>query len=112
MARGDWMPIGCLVGTIRSLLQSLAIKDTDVSAPRGNETIVLKRIHRISDTGTVGAEHQTEEFVGERQFFAVYAVVGHEKPARQPLFDLAAAVGERSRGCLKKKRVRVGQHRA
>jgi hypothetical protein len=46
------------------------------------------------------------------QIIAVDAVVRHQEPARQPLLNCAASVGEGGGRCLLQKGVHVAQHRA
>ena len=73
---------------------------------------LFQRLQRDRHARTMRPEHQTEELVRERELIAVDAIIRHQKPARQALLDLAAAVGKRGRGGLEQERVRVAQHGA
>jgi len=106
------LALGRHVRPVRSFLQPLAVDDGDMAAARGDETRFFQRLQCDRHARAMGAEHEAEELVCERKLFVVDAVVRHEKPARQSLFDLAAAVGERGGGGLGQECVRVAQHGA
>src|SRR6476660_5213475 len=98
------------VATVRAFLQPLAIKDRDAAAFGMNQACTLQGLQCDGDTGAVGAEHQAEELVRKGHLFAINAIVRHQEPACQPLFDLAAPVRECG-GCgLEEEGVRVAQH--
>ena len=48
----------------------------------------------------------------EREIIAINSIISHQQPPSSPLLDLAAPVGERGCGRLKKERMRVAQHRS
>src|ERR1700704_4433974 len=86
------LAFGWHVGAVGTFLQCSAIDDGYVAATRRDETRIFQCLHCDRHARTMGAEHEAEELVSERELFAVDAVVRHEQPARQSLFDLAAAV--------------------
>ena len=100
------------VRSVRAFLQPFAVDDGDAAAARGDETCFFQRLQSNRHAGTVRTEHEAEKLVRERELLAVDAVVRHEKPARQSLFDLAAAVGECGCRGLRQERMRETQHRA
>lgn len=89
------------VGAIRSLLQALAIEDRDSSAPMRDEAGFFQGLQRDGDARAVRPEHQPKKLMCQRKLIIVDAVVCHEKPARETLFDFAAAVCQSSCGGLR-----------
>src|SRR5204863_5885453 len=83
------LALGRHVRSVRAFLQPLAVDDGDMAAARGDETCFFQRLHCDCYARALGAEHEAEELGREGELLAVDAVVGHEKPARQSLFDLA-----------------------
>jgi hypothetical protein len=100
------------IRAVGAFLQRLTVDDSDVAAPRGDEAGLFQRLHGNGHARTMGAEHEAQKFMRERKVVAVDAVVGHEKPARQSLLDLAAAVGERGCRGLSQESMREAQHGA
>jgi len=49
---------------------------------------------RHGDAGAAHAQHHGQEFVGQRHRIAGHAVMRHQQPARQALFQLGAAIGQ------------------
>ena len=57
-----------------------------------DEALPLQFLKRDRHTGSPHAQHDRQELVRERDLVAVYAVVGHQQPARQTLIDRTATV--------------------
>ena len=91
---------------------ALRLRMVMLAAAGGDEARLFQRLQRDRHAGTMGAEHQAEKLVREGELIAVDAIIRHEKPARQALLDLAAAVGERGCGGLSQEGMRVAQHGA
>jgi hypothetical protein len=82
------------IGTVATSFQRLPVKDRDGAPSMRNEACALERLQCDGHSRALGAEHECEEFVCEGEGIAVKAITGHEQPASQTLFDLAATVGE------------------
>jgi hypothetical protein len=97
------------VGAIRAFFERFAIEDGDLAAAPCNQALSFQRLHGNRDAWPMGTEHQAEELVRERQFLTIDAIIRHEKPARQPFLDLAAAVCKCGRRSLKQECVHIPQ---
>src|SRR5204862_2940186 len=98
------------IGAIRSFLQTLAVDDGDDAAPMGDPAPPLEFLHGDRHAGPRGAEHHAEELLRQGDYMAD-AIIGHEKPARQPLLYLVLAVRQRGLRALRQEYVRVMQEK-
>ena len=57
-------------------------------------------MQRHGDTGAAHPQHHGQKFMGQRHGIGVHAVMRHQQPARQPLFQLGAAIGQGGMGGL------------
>jgi hypothetical protein len=71
------------VRSVRTFLQPFAVDDGDVAAARGDETCFFQRLQSNRHARTMGAEHEAEKLVRERELLAVDAVGGVEGGALQ-----------------------------
>jgi len=53
---------------------------------------LLKNAGRKADAGTPSPQHLGQEFMRDGEKFRVYAVLAHEQPAREALFDFVQAI--------------------
>src|SRR6185503_4800245 len=58
----------------------------------------LQYVQRVGHAGAPYAKHHRQEPVSEWQHVAIDSVVAHERPTRQTLVDVGAAIGQ---GCLR-----------
>lgn len=75
-------------------LQTLHIEDNEAATARAHDPAILEGLYRIGDRGTVGAQHQPQQFMRERQRVVLRAIVHLEQPSCQPLFDAMKAVAD------------------
>src|SRR5581483_11161085 len=81
--------------------QFLAVDDFDRPAQVFDESRLLQNAGRQAHARPSGAQHLREKLVGDGKKFRVHAVLTHEQPARQPLFDLVQPVAGGNLGNLK-----------
>jgi hypothetical protein len=80
-------------------------------APGTDETFPFESLYRQRHKRSVRAKHDGEKFVCER-LRSVDAIVRHQQPAGQALFQLAAAIANRRLRGLNEEVVGTAQQRA
>jgi hypothetical protein len=97
------------VNPARSLLQPSSVDDCHVTAFARNDATSFKVFHGKRHARPIRRHHHAKKIVGDRQFVAVNTVMRHEEPARDPLFEFAASVGECRVSSLYEEGMRVMQ---
>src|SRR5688572_15761137 len=88
------------VGAVRRILETRAIDDQNSAALRSDQTVHLETLEGNGHPRSAHTQHARQELMGKRQVVAVDAVVRHQQPAGQTLFDFVTAIGHGSLGRL------------
>jgi hypothetical protein len=72
--------------------EGFAVEDADGAARIFDDLGFLQGAGGLGDAAAVGAEHGGEEVVGEREEARLDAVLRHEEPAGEALFDVVEAI--------------------
>jgi len=70
------------------VFELFAIQDGDDPASIFNISFLLKNTGRRTHAGAVGAEHGGQKIMGNKHGASIHAVMSHEQPARETLFDI------------------------
>ena len=71
----------------RNMLQSLTVLDRYMAARAVDQTGLVEHPCRQGNGGSGGAQHLTEEFLGERHPVGLHAIVAGQEPTSQALAD-------------------------
>ena len=74
------------------VFEGLAVADFDGAANIFDETSVFQHADGKAHAGPSGASHLGEEFVGQIQHLGIYAVLAHQQPASEALFEFMQTI--------------------
>src|SRR5271165_1263142 len=84
--------IDSLVAFAGGVFESRAVFDRYLAAAIGDQPCFLEDAGGNRDAGSASAQHVGNEFLSKRKGSIPHAVLAHEQPAGQSLFDLVKAI--------------------
>jgi hypothetical protein len=100
------LPVDGAIAFTGSFFQSFAILNVNDSARIGNEPSLLQDAGGDGDAGAAGGQHVGQKFLSERYDVTAKAILGHQQPPAETLFDFMQAVARGDLGSLQRKFLR------